>query len=438
MIDFMDKYGILIEDMNSQKDYLFQLFEGRFVMKRCMLLVVVFCLLLSMTACAAVSGEGKKPEATAPGATEPDTSEPPVTDPVEKEEMVTISMLTKVSNTSYHKNWDNIIVSETVESILEYDDNYGLTNVKMYDEGMPVYEYVYGKDPDRLLVAQHIDSEGNKHPDQEYSYNENGDYLTVFDYSTLPGEDTKIYYSYDDSGKLQKEICHSYIYDWDGSYSSERIEETIYTYDAEGKILSEDTYKAGKKTRTICYTYDDSGKLLEVRDSSDYSWQIRTYDSYGNFVAVTNGYHNPSREAETTHYQNTYENGKLLERTGYENGVLRLYEKYDSAGNLILALGYFWMEVDGEPYRNEYEYDENGRLIRHFSSELGNDGQRYDYTFIYTYDENGWLTSKKTYYFDELSGEYIPSYKTVTVTKEQAESIERVNQKYYYLPDPNC
>ena len=95
-------------------------------------------------------------------------------------------------------------------------------------------------------------------------------------------------------------------------------------------------------------------------------------------------------------------------------------------------------EEDVEPCRNEYEYDENGRLIRHFSSEIGNDGQRYDYTFIYTYDENGWLTGKKTYYFDELSAEYIPSYETVTVTKEQAESIEKANRKYYYLPDPNC
>ena len=50
-------------------------------MKRCILLVVVFCLLLSMTACAAVSGEGKQPDTTAPGATEPDTTEPDATDP---------------------------------------------------------------------------------------------------------------------------------------------------------------------------------------------------------------------------------------------------------------------------------------------------------------------------------------------------------------------
>ena len=50
-------------------------------MKRCILLIVVFCLLLSMTACAAVSGEGKQPDTTAPGATEPDTTEPDVTQP---------------------------------------------------------------------------------------------------------------------------------------------------------------------------------------------------------------------------------------------------------------------------------------------------------------------------------------------------------------------
>ena len=410
-------------------------------MKRCVLLAISFILLLGLIACAVIP-EGAVPGTTVPETTIPENmpSEPPVTDPVEKEEMVTISMLTKVSNTLYHENWENIIVSETVESVLEYDDNYGLTNVKMYDEDGPVYEYVYDKDPDRLLVAQHIDSEGNKYPGKECSYNENGDCLTRFYYDF---EDTKIYYSYDDSGKLLKEMWHSYIYDWDGEYYAEVIAkvitETIYTYDAEGKILSEDTYEAGKKTRTICYTYDDSGKLLEVRDSSDYYWQIRTYDSYGNFVAVTNGYHDPSRKAETTHYQNTYENGKLLESTGYENGVLRSYEKYDHAGNLILNIYYLPLtEEDVEPCRNEYEYDENGRLIRHFSSEIGIDGQRYDYTFIYTYDENGWLTSKKTYYFDELSAEYIPSYETVTVTKEQAESIEKANQKYYYLPDPNC
>ena len=50
-------------------------------MKRCMLLVVVFCLLLSMTACAAVSGEGKKPETTVPSITDPSVTEPDVTEP---------------------------------------------------------------------------------------------------------------------------------------------------------------------------------------------------------------------------------------------------------------------------------------------------------------------------------------------------------------------
>lgn len=58
-------------------------------MKRCMLLVVVFCLLLSMTACAAVPEEGEKPEANTPGASEPDTTEPDVTQPDTTEPEVT-------------------------------------------------------------------------------------------------------------------------------------------------------------------------------------------------------------------------------------------------------------------------------------------------------------------------------------------------------------
>lgn len=57
-------------------------------MKRCILLIVVFCLLLSMTACAAVSGEGKKPEAAVPSITDPSVTEPDVTDPDVIEDLV--------------------------------------------------------------------------------------------------------------------------------------------------------------------------------------------------------------------------------------------------------------------------------------------------------------------------------------------------------------
>lgn len=50
-------------------------------MKRCMLLVVVFCLLLSLTACAVASEEGKQPETTVPSITDPSVTEPDVTEP---------------------------------------------------------------------------------------------------------------------------------------------------------------------------------------------------------------------------------------------------------------------------------------------------------------------------------------------------------------------
>ena len=50
-------------------------------MKRCMLMVVVFCLLLSMTACAVASEEGKQPETTVPSITDPSVTEPDVTEP---------------------------------------------------------------------------------------------------------------------------------------------------------------------------------------------------------------------------------------------------------------------------------------------------------------------------------------------------------------------
>ena len=125
-------------------------------MKRCILLAISFILLLGLIACAVIP-EGAVPGTTVPETTIPENmpSEPPVTDPVVKEELVTIPMVTKVRNTCYYTT----VPSETVESVLEYDDNYGLTNVKMYDEDGPVYEYVYDKDPDRLLVAQYIDSE---------------------------------------------------------------------------------------------------------------------------------------------------------------------------------------------------------------------------------------------------------------------------------------
>ena len=368
-------------------------------MKKWAALFAVLAMALSLCACT----KDEKPSPTHASTT-----------PVKTEEKVSVSLLAKANITDFfHEE------NEVTDCTLIYDEDYNLLGAKMYQGELLVCEITYDKDPSRPLVEQTYDAEGNKNYRVEYTYNANGDELSyAYYYGDELGE--AYHYTYDEHGKLVTE-----------TYSNVEIR---YAYDAEGNILSEDTYRDGERIGSRTYTYRD-GKLAEKRDANDYYWSIRTYDSYGHMVTLTEGDVETLPGEETvTNYHNTYADGKLVEVKAYQNDVLLSERRLDSAGNQTLYAVY--MGEDGaESYREEADFDESGRLIRSFCRYDEGWGMCGENTTTYTYGDDGMLHSMRYYSYEELLEEYIPIYETVTVSAAQAEKIAKVAEKLYLPTD---
>lgn len=368
-------------------------------MKKWAALFTVLVMALSLCAC-------KKNENT--------SSAHASTAPVKTEEKVSVSLLTKAKITDFfHEE------NEVTDCTLIYDEDYNLLGAKMYQGQRLVCEITYDKDPSRPLVEQTYNDEGNKNYRVECTYNANGDELSyAYYYGDELGE--AYHYTYDEHGKLLTE-----------TYSDTEIR---YAYDAEGNILSVETYRDGQRLDSRTYTYRD-GKLVEESYVSNGYWSVRTYDAHGNVVTVIAGDEETLPGEETvTNYHNTYADGKLVEAKAYQDDVLVSHRRFDSAGNETLYVSY--MDEDGaESYREEADYDENGRLIRYFC--------RYDEgwemcgenTTTYSYGDDGMLCGMRYYSYEKLLEEYIPIYETVTVSAAQAEKIAKVAEKIYLPTD---
>ena len=437
-------------------------------MKRCILLAISFVLLLGLIACAAVPEDTvpgttapevtapKSTEPTEPKVTEPKVTEPEVTEPTEPEvteptvtepsetedtstdsaEMVTVSMLTHAKTISY---WPNEHLYS--ESVLEYDQDYNLLEVKMYHDGRLVYGINYDKNNGKPLGDQYYNPDGSTYHlfDVSYTYDQNGKVLTMLSY--FAGEpEYLLEYTYDEDGKLWKVVKYQYFYDeQSGEVTSEPNTVTKHYYNPEGQLVAvESLYDGGWLFEHTEYTYHENGQLAEKYTHDYYARTTCSYDIHGNLVSRTIDYADRSRTDTDERYEYSYENGVLREKKVYNNGDLEYHYQYDSAGNLLLRYAYIFPEIDGKPFFDKYEYDENGRLIRHIESNFGNDCQRYETTTTWDYDENGNLACKRWYSFEELVSEYVPVYETVTVTPEQAAKIEEVNQEIFQLPEDNC
>lgn len=161
----------------------------------------------------------------------------------------------------------------------------------------------------------------------------------------------------------------------------------LYTYDSQGRILSENAYYlSGELVEQTNYTYDADGRLIQM-DGFDYS-------SAGVNIPYVVQYCYDS-------------NGNLIEEQIYQSGELSGGHIYDANGNLIEVywagdLQHEWYtytaegklkskytELYGEPQSgSEYFYDANGRLIRVERFIMSRD-VRKELTNTFTYDENG-------------------------------------------------
>lgn len=132
----------------------------------------------------------------------------------------------------------------------------------------------------------------------ELTYNDEGKLLTECTYlpdGKISGEKTN---TYNDQGDLIAESSkwmgsvpsvkkYSYTYDENGRPSiritsdekGKRVARLQYTYDDEGRVLSETSYGSGDESTRIEYTYDDNGNLIQekVFRSDETAEQTTTY-----------------------------------------------------------------------------------------------------------------------------------------------------------------
>lgn len=213
--------------------------------------------------------------------------------------------------------------------------------------------------------------------------------------------------TYDEKGNLLTDTFASN--DGKGSHGSS------FTYDAEGKMLTHDTYD-NYSTGHAEFTYDAAGrKVAETfsnsagyfataeyiyrEDGLPAEWTLHydkaedrttyTYDDKGNLLKKQEIITINGKVIQETTVEWTYnENGNKLSETN--SGGFRSEWTYDDRGNILSCTD---MDNDGTIRGGIlYEYDDQNRLLLEYLFE--NDPKAPTEKFIYEYDETGKLTVK--------------------------------------------
>ena len=210
---------------------------------------------------------------------------------------------------------------------------------------------------------------------------------------------------------------HEYFYDdVDFAYRSQ----VDKTYDASGRLISSRDYTQDFIDNTV-YTYDDNGTLLSsTTTAGEHLRNSCTYDGNGNLITRQN--YDWYDGAPTDLYQYSYDkNGNKASETCYLDGVLAEVNtySYDSNGNKIEAVCF---NSAGQSSADKYIYDAEGRMI---SEEYYNASGDFDGSYSYKYDGNGHLIERSYTNSDKEVNEVITYHWNDNGQKDQAKWVRK-------------
>jgi len=239
-----------------------------------------------------------------------------------------------------------------------------------------------------------------------YTYNENGDVLTA------KSRYSDIKYTYDEQGNC---ISWSFLnadgtaretyqntYDEHGNRTSMHIygqgettpgNSTEWDYDEYGNVLEERRYLNGELYLLYRYSYDQEGRIL-TEDTESYgqpkSGSTHTYNAAGNKVLTTRYLHEDGQYYESSSVWIYDENENLLEwkETSWHGDVSILVATYDISGNKLTET---YTPSYGSKRYAEWTYDTAGNVLSEY---------RDWYGIVYTtfiYDHAGRLIQKHVY-----------------------------------------
>lgn len=200
-------------------------------------------------------------------------------------------------------------------------------------------------------IEKYMREEGNIHQTYAFEYDEKGQLVSVVEKAEgLPTPYNEYAYSYNESGQLIKKLHYdengkpdyetTYEYNIDGTLAREyypttmddgtpTVRETVYTYDAQGRIVQESYGYEGMESDSVyTYQYDANGNIVESNrinsDKENDSTTVYTFDSRGWLCAINWG-----------------DSEESLTLDEYGNRVKEEEENtYDASGNPTHAWGY--------------------------------------------------------------------------------------------------
>ncbi len=206
-------------------------------------------------------------------------------------------------------------------------------------------------------------------------------------------------------------------------YENETATTTKYTYNSDGKKTSHEIYYGNALQESSVTQYNIKGNISQSQKTFPFSpsnvmtelyfyndldlvdhyvYQVRgntvheyfyEYDSNGNVIKRT--YADSASSMETRYSYN--DDGTIRETMQFDSlGTLMLQHvyEYDSRGNLLFEKEYRKYNGDVPNILNSYEYDKQGRKIKH---EIPNEGM----TYLYKYDKQGNLIEEKALRFSK-------------------------------------
>lgn len=260
--------------------------------------------------------------------------------------------------------------------------------------------------------------------------------------SIIYEEDTRLIYENNSFGQPDKIT----VYWWDGT-AWEVAAQGIFTYDANGNVLTFETYywngSSFDANEKETYTYDANGNVLTYTYAywNGSAWEdsdrtTYTYNANGQITTETLAYWNGSGWDSSHRTSYTYNGDGTLNETLYQDWwgasweTSTKYVNQYTAGVLTTQVEYYW---DGTNFvlsgRNVYTYDGSGNMTElvyeYYDGiccyENGNRNQ-------YAYDANGNVTSEHYAYWDGTEWVDTDQY---NYTYDEHGNVTAISYAYY-------
>lgn len=387
-------------------------------MKKLLITLLTLCLLTALCACTGSQSAGTELSTNAP--TE-----------VPDEVMVNTFVLTKrtditpegsgVFDFSYDDNYRTISFTQSTNGINDISTTYDL-----FLKTEVAHEHYYeGKPASSDYREYEYDQHGN--PTQYRIYTNDSLVSTTIFENTYDG-DQLVKVSETKDGELLSQIC----YDEAGriiediQYSlGEEISREEYLYNKDGNLAQQVYYLLNQENQRYIFTYDDNGNLINKTSHFNYGTHNVSYE-YSEIGKIT-----LIRYSALDHLRYTL-------FTYDEAGNLIEYQEYctyaqDDDGNLIDCL-------PDELNENTFFTQEkkctcsysDGKLVKEVLTDNNS-----TYTALYSYDDNGCLSSCEEWVNDYLLVRYIYEYAPATISTEISNAISEYIELYFNFRDPH-